>query len=89
MKHMRGEPKRLAGLAAVERLQAETRRIYDDIDAQNWSASEKIAHFNKILGVFGSWWLAALPPETRAETMVKMAAGAGRAADGSAPRIFH
>jgi hypothetical protein len=66
MQHMPRQPQRLApkemGLRAVEQLQSEMRRIYTDIDAQTWSAPEKVAHFNQIFGVFASWFLAAMPP---------------------------
>jgi hypothetical protein len=77
------------GLAAVERLQSEVRRIYADIDAQAWSPSQKIVHYRQILSVFAAWFLAAMPPNDRAEALVKIAAAAERAPIGSAPRIFH
>jgi hypothetical protein len=72
------------GLRAVEQLQSEMRRIYKNIDAQNWSAPEKLAHFHQVFGVFGSWFLASWPPETRVEVLTRK-----RAAIGSAPRAFH
>jgi hypothetical protein len=82
------DPKEM-GLRAVEQLQSEVRRIYADIDRQHWSPPQKIAHFHQIFGVFGSWFLASMPPETRVEVLTRMASLAERAAIGSAPRAFH
>ena len=95
MEHMPRRPKKPAesrhkmGLRAVGRLQDEVKRIYDDIDTQSWNASEKLAHYQQVFGVFGSWFLGALPSEKRVEILIRMASLAGAVTIGSAPRIFH
>jgi hypothetical protein len=77
------------GLRAVEHLQAVVRQIYDNIDTQDWRPSEKLAHFHQVLGVFGSWFLAPMSPETCAQFIGNMAKAAERAPFRSAPRAFH
>jgi hypothetical protein len=100
MEHRPSSPKKRAesrpfadrkelGIAAVERLQREICRIYVDIDSQAWSASQKLAHYQQIFGVFASWFLGAQPLEKRIELLTRMAAAVGRADIGSAPRAFH
>jgi hypothetical protein len=77
------------GLEAVERLQIEARKIYADIDAETrLNATQKLACYSQVLGVFAGWFLGAMPPPQRVMMLGKIAAAANKAALGAAP-TFH
>ena len=85
-------------MIAIERLMAEIGSVQTVIDAQPWTAPEKLDYFHQILGTFGSWCLSAMPPEScaaKAEHLMAQAAvraereGEGRKMICAAPSVFH
>jgi hypothetical protein len=86
------------GAIAIERLMAEIGSVQTVIDAQPWTALEKLDYFHQILGTFGSWCFSAMPPEScaaKAEALMARTAarieceGEGRKMLIAAPSGFH